>query len=185
VQSALQAELRSLDPPLRFPPSSSSSSSTGKLLPSAKAVDALPLLQATLQETLRLRAAIPGPEPRVTPVGGCVLGPTGEYRVPGGVRVSAQAHSLHRNGEVFVNPESWEPERWLKHAGDEGLREMNRWFWAFGSGGRMCVGSNLAIYREYSPCAMCQSWLLICDSSSRNEIHNRSDIYKLRDNHNR
>lgn len=24
---------------------------------------------------------------------------------------------------------------------------MQKWFWAFGSGGRMCVGSNLAIYR--------------------------------------
>jgi unspecific monooxygenase len=22
---------------------------------------------------------------------------------------------------------------------------MRRWFWAFGSGGRMCVGSNLAL----------------------------------------
>lgn len=161
VQSALRAELHTLDVPLRFPPSSppppttstsSSSSSRDNLLPSAKALDALPLLQATLQETLRLRAAIPGPEPRITPSSGggwVTLGPEGsEFRVPGGVRVSAQAYSLHRNGAVFADPEAWEPSRWLRAADDPQLREMNRWFWAFGSGGRMCVGSNLAIYRK-------------------------------------
>lgn len=29
----------------------------------------------------------------------------------------------------------------------ERRKEMDRWFWAFGSGGRMCIGSNLAMYQ--------------------------------------
>ena len=116
-------------------------------LPSPKTLDSLPLLQALLQETLRLHAAIPGPQPRITPAGGCTLGPEGEYgKIPGGIRISAQAWNLHRNPDVFPEPESWKPERWL-NADEEKLREMNRWFWAFGSGGRMCLGSNLAIYQ--------------------------------------
>lgn len=29
------------------------------------------------------------------------------------------------------------------------MKEMLRWFWAFGSGGRMCIGSNLAMQGEF------------------------------------
>lgn len=38
----------------------------------------------------------------------------------------------------------WRPERWLEVTQDE-RDEMMRWFWAFGSGGRMCIGNNLAV----------------------------------------
>ena len=142
LQAALRKELLTLDPPISL-----EQIGQGGKLPSAKALDALPLLQATLQETLRHHAAIPGPQPRVTPTGGCTLGPEGNFtRIPGGMRISAQAWSLHRNADVFPSPDSWQPERWLT-ASDEQLREMHRWFWAFGSGGRMCVGSNLAIFQ--------------------------------------
>jgi cytochrome P450 len=141
LQEALRKELLTLDPPILF----NDSPKKGMELPSAKALDALPVLNAILNETLRLRAAIPGPEPRLTPPGGCTLGPEGEYaNIPAGMRISAQPHSLHRNQEVFDKPNEWMPERYL-HSSEEKLKEMKRWFWAFGSGGRMCVGSNLAL----------------------------------------
>jgi cytochrome P450 len=141
LQAALRKELLELDPPIL----SADSAGEKSVLPSAKSVDALPLLNAILNETLRLRAAIPGPEPRMTPPGGCTLGPKGEFTdIPGGMRISAQAHSLHRNPEVFEKPNEWRPERYLDSS-EEKLKEMKRWFWAFGSGGRMCVGSNLAL----------------------------------------
>ena len=41
------------------------------------------------------------------------------------------------------------PERWDCGDGDkEGKKreEMNRWFWAFGSGGRMCLGSHFVLH---------------------------------------
>ena len=142
LQAELRKELLTLEPAFSF-----QQIREGGQLPSPKALDSLPLLQSLLQETLRLHAAIPGPQPRITPAGGCTLGPEGEYgKIPGGVRISAQAWNLHRNVDVFPEPESWKPERWL-NADEEKLREMNRWFWAFGSGGRMCAGSNLAIYQ--------------------------------------
>jgi cytochrome P450 len=144
IQHALRKELRTLDPPI----SMATARLDSPLLVSPKIVEALTLLDAIIQESLRLHAAIPGPEPRETPVGGCTLGPEGEYqKIPGGVRVSAQAWSLHRNGDVYEEPEKWLPSRWLDSS-EEKLKEMKRWFWAFGSGGRMCVGSNLALYRE-------------------------------------
>lgn len=117
---------------------------------SAKALDALPILQAIIMETLRLHAAIPGNQPRITPPNATI----GPYtNIPANVRVQAQAWSLHREPSVFADPLTFAPGRWLDRAvhlelgsssADE-LKEMNRWFWAFGSGGRMCVGSNLAM----------------------------------------
>jgi hypothetical protein len=127
-------------------------------LPAPKVLDSAPYLNGVLQEALRLHAAIPGPQPRRTPhvPGGSCLGPDGEYLgIPGGVRISAQAWSLHRNANVFPDPEAFSPDRWLSSKEDGSVEydpssEMNRWFWAFGSGGRMCVGSNLAIHRKSS-----------------------------------
>ncbi len=154
LQKALRDELLTLSPPL------APVTAEKPELPLFKALDALPLLQAILQETIRRHPAIPGPQPRVTPASesGTTLGPPGhEYAgIPAGVRVSCQAYSLHRNAAVFPEPEAWKPERWLNANGavvsaedGETAREMGRWFWGFGSGGRMCVGSNLAIYREW------------------------------------
>ncbi len=137
IQSALRTELRSLSPPLTYPPHSPTHD-----LPSPRDIDALPLLHACLTETLRLHAAIPGPQPRITPSTPTSL--AGSPPLPGGVRVSAQAYTLHRNAAVFPEPEVWKPERWL-NAGEEKEREMGRWFWTFGSGGRMCVGRHFAV----------------------------------------
>ena len=140
LQQRLRTEFLSLSPPLTYPTQSSS-------LPSPRTLDFLPLLNSILLETLRLHAAIPGPQPRITPSPSTILG--GYSNLPPNVRVSASAYSLHRNPVVFPEPEDWKPERWLDAS--EGEREeMSRWFWAFGSGGRMCVGSHFAV----------QGWLL-------------------------
>lgn len=61
---------------------------------------------------------------------------------------------MHRNPDVFPEPETWRPERWLDSDGNiDAGGEKARWFWAFGSGGRMCVGSNLAMMEMKSVAA--------------------------------
>lgn len=111
----------------------------------AKTLDSLPILHAILMETLRLHAAIPGNQPRITPNTPVSLGDTEEGilypNLPPNIRVQSQAYSLHRNPKVFPDPETWDPSRWLSPTS----KDQSRWFWAFGSGGRMCVGSNLAM----------------------------------------
>ncbi|TVY75893.1 Cytochrome P450 monooxygenase sdnE [Lachnellula suecica] len=142
LQDKLRKELLTLNPSIKL-----ASQSSENKIPSSKDLDALPLLHAVVMETLRLRAAIPGGQPRMTPYPSCTLGPYTD--IPGGVRVAAQAHTVHRNAEVYPDPERWDHKRWMDDENgysEEQRKERDRWFWAFSSGGRMCIGSNFAMH---------------------------------------
>lgn len=145
LQQQLREEVSTLEPAIKWP-LPEGSNLAGFELPDPKQIDALPLLNAIVMEVLRLHTPIPGIEPRISPhvPGGSTLG---EFSgIPGGVRVSSMPYTLHRNTSVFPSPEEFLPSRWLPTtSSEEQLREMHRWFWAFGSGGRMCIGSHLAL----------------------------------------
>jgi cytochrome P450 len=55
-----------------------------------------------IDETLRLYPAVPGALPRAVPPEGAKLV---NHFIPGGVTVSTQVYSLHRDPEIFPNPE--------------------------------------------------------------------------------
>jgi len=65
-------------------------------------LEELPLLNATIQETLRLFCAVPGSLPRVSPPGGATIG--GHY-IPEGTTCSTQAYTLHRDPESWFQPD--------------------------------------------------------------------------------
>lgn len=138
LQSALRDELLTLNPHFRFTPGWESQE-----LADAKALDALPLLEAILKETLRLYPPSPALLPRIVPQSGTTIE---GYDVPGGVMVGTSGFVMHMNEGIFPDALSFKPERWL--VGNEKKIEMNCWFWVFGSGGRMCVGSHFAICSE-------------------------------------
>lgn len=119
--------------------------SSSPFFPDARTLDGLPVLHAVIMETLRLYAPFEGPLPRQTPDSGCQIGP---YRLPGGVRIAALAHTLHRESSVFPDPETWDYTRWIG-ADEKAKNERKRQFWAFGSGGRMCIGSHFAMQGEF------------------------------------
>jgi len=143
VQKALRDELQSVQTKFR----ATKSASETLEIPDAKTLDGLPVLHSVIMESLRLHAAIDGQQPRVTPANASLGPPTCAVDgIPANVRVSSRAYTLHRNPEVFPDPEQWKPQRWLDSQGRiEQGGEKARWFWAFGSGGRMCIGSNLAM----------------------------------------
>ncbi|OQE20142.1 hypothetical protein PENFLA_c017G02529 [Penicillium flavigenum] len=138
LQGELRKELLTLSPSLRYPDTDGE-----KPLPSPSAIDALPMLDAMVRETLRLHSPAPSQLPRVTPSTEKGTSLHGYDNIPGGVRVSSTAYSLHRISEVYPRPLEWLPQRWLE-AGDN-IHNMRRLFWPFGSGGRMCLGSNFAL----------------------------------------
>ena len=146
MQDDLRKELHTLSPPLKYPLPPQYAYSD---LPLPNTIDALPLLNAVIHETLRLHSPNPTPLPRITPAKSITL--EDFPNIPAGVRVSTSAYSMHRNKRAYPEPEAWKPERWLRdddqENGMEARDERRRWFWAFGSGGRMCMGSNFALYR--------------------------------------
>lgn len=102
--------------------------------PTAEASDKCIYLGAIIKETLRLYAPLPTYEPRSCPVDTVVDG----YTIPANTVVGVAPFTLHRNPAIFKDPTVFKPERWL--GPDSETAEMNRWFWAFSSGGRMCIG---------------------------------------------
>jgi len=52
--------------------------------------------------------------------------------------VSESNYFVHMDSAIFPQPESYDPERWIR-AAEEGFR-LDRYFVAFSKGSRMCVG---------------------------------------------
>lgn len=100
-------------------------------------VDSLPLLNAIISETLRLHAPSAGRQPRLSPPQGMTLH---GYYLPAGTTISSSSYVLHRTKSVYPDPEAFIPDRWL-----DASDEMKRWWWGFGSGGRMCIGNHFAM----------------------------------------
>ncbi|TEY62722.1 hypothetical protein BOTCAL_0158g00170 [Botryotinia calthae] len=103
----------------------------------SKDVEGLPLLNAYIDEGLRLWGAAPGALPRDVPQGGAQLD---GYFLPAATVVSTQAYSIHRDPEIFPEPERFDPQRWLGPKSDE-FKTANH---PFGAGTRTCIGLHLA-----------------------------------------
>ncbi|KAI1938545.1 hypothetical protein LOZ66_003348 [Ophidiomyces ophidiicola] len=102
----------------------------------------LPYLNNVLRELLRVHTPIPIGLPRKVKRGQnvVVLG----AKIPPRTTIHAQAYSIHRDPQVFPSPDKWNPERWNIPTASPEFREMQKMFWPFGSGARMCSGMNIA-----------------------------------------
>lgn len=66
-------------------------------------------MDQVIKETMRLWAAVPCSLARVVPPEGVSLS---GYWIQGGTTVGCQAYTVHRDAEIFPNPELFNPERW-------------------------------------------------------------------------
>ncbi|KAK7965925.1 cytochrome P450 4ae1 [Apiospora aurea] len=132
-QDRLRDEVR------KIPETSLSLTSSGTRVPTVEASDRCTYLGAVIKETLRLYSPLPAYEPRSVAADSAIDG----YTIPANTTVGSSPFSLHRNPDVFKDPLVWDPERWLVAGEDpETLAEMNRWFWAFSSGGGCALAYN-------------------------------------------
>jgi cytochrome P450 len=137
VQDQLRDELLALELPMK------TNETRKRILPSAKELDLLPVLHAVIMETLRVHSPVAKPQPRETPYPSCKIA---GYEIPGGVRIAAAPYILHRAESIFPDATRWDHTRWLNHGLKDGHGDkMRQQFWAFGSGGRMCVASHFVM----------------------------------------
>jgi cytochrome P450 len=108
-------------------------------------VEKLPYLQACINEALRICCPVTGRLPRVNPRAATTYtSPSGTtYVFPPGIVMSMSMPDLHFNADVFPEPHTFKPERWLESSGDA-LSNMQQYFVPFGRGSRMCIGQELA-----------------------------------------
>ena len=102
---------------------------------SPERIAALPYLDATIKEVMRLRPVVPA-------VGRKLVEPAviGGYAMPAGSIVGACIYLAHRNPENYPEPEQFRPERFL------GIPTDPVTWLPFGGGIRRCIGAQFALY---------------------------------------
>ncbi|KAF3797066.1 Cytochrome P450 monooxygenase andK [Colletotrichum gloeosporioides] len=106
---------------------------------------AIPYLRAVIQEAMRLHPSVGQLLGRVVPPTGATIG---KFYLAPGTEVGMSPWVVHRDPDIFPNPDAFIPERWL--VGENGtteaqLRRMERSFLAFGHGSHTCSGKHISI----------------------------------------
>lgn len=110
----------------------------------------LPLVQATIMETLRLGNVTALLLPHVTVTDTTLCG----YRVPKDTIVFANTEPIHLDPECWENPTEFNPYRHIDEDGNLITNQTN--IYSFGAGRRVCAGEALAKIELF----MFVSWML-------------------------
>jgi len=102
-----------------------------------EALEKLPYLTAVIKESLRMAYGVVSPLPRIVgPSSAEIAG----VHIPAGTVVSIGTTFLHDNPDIFADPMSFSPERWLQ----PNSPELENYLVPFSKGPRSCLGINLA-----------------------------------------
>ncbi|PON26445.1 pisatin demethylase [Trichoderma gamsii] len=137
----------------------------------------LPYLKAVIQEGLRMFPGIGNPLERVVPPQGLEV--CGHF-LPGGTIVGTSAWPLHSKESIFgANPREFRPERWIE-ASESQISLMNSAMFAFGMGGRSCVGQNISLLEIYKvvPTILWKYKLAFANPTAEWTTSNRWFIYQ-------
>ncbi|KAH8882984.1 putative cytochrome P450 [Thozetella sp. PMI_491] len=107
-------------------------------------LEKLPYLQALIKEGLRHSYGTMHRLPRVSPDADLSYTSTRDgkvWTIPAGVPVGMTAYFQHTDPDVFPDPYSFVPERWLANLSPQMMRNLV----PFARGSRNCIGMNLAM----------------------------------------
>lgn len=102
--------------------------------------DALHYIEATAQETMRLKPV--APFLWVEPIEDVVIG---DVHVPSGTAINALTAHVAMAANNFTDSKSFRPERWLDASGRSAAGHNTQAFLLFGAGPRFCPGRHLAM----------------------------------------
>ncbi|KUL83802.1 hypothetical protein ZTR_06649 [Talaromyces verruculosus] len=110
-------------------------------IPNSLVLEKLPYLTACAKEGIRLSTGVSVRLPRVSPNKPIKFR---NWVIPPGTPVSMTTLDVLRDHQVFPDPTSFVPERWLDHSKTKDGVSLSQYFVPFGKGPRMCLGINLA-----------------------------------------
>ncbi|KAI1128030.1 cytochrome P450 [Nemania abortiva] len=102
----------------------------------------LPYLRACINEGLRVMPPTAAGLPRRTPAQGAQI--MGEW-IAGDTSVNMTIYAAHMDENIFPDPESYKPERWLNA---ESRRSLESGFIPFSAGARSCIGRNITYLEQ-------------------------------------
>ncbi|KUJ14947.1 cytochrome P450 [Mollisia scopiformis] len=105
--------------------------------PTLEALESLPLLTATIKESLRVAPGACSPLLRIVPPTGATINGT---FIPASTIVGMSSFFVHQSAAIFSDPGTFNPYRWIS-PDSSGLE---KWLVAFSKGPRSCLGMNLA-----------------------------------------
>ncbi|KAI0202891.1 hypothetical protein F4808DRAFT_449551 [Astrocystis sublimbata] len=109
-----------------------------------QSLDGLPYLTGVVKESIRLSY---GPVTRLPRVAAEETLRYGKYTIPPGTPVSQISYFVHTNKDIFPEPFSFNPDRWV-----EAVRRgfpLNNYLTSFTKGSRQCLGMGLAYAEIY------------------------------------
>ncbi|ETS86904.1 hypothetical protein PFICI_00732 [Pestalotiopsis fici W106-1] len=109
----------------------------------AKMLEQLPYLTSVLMEGLRLSPALSTRMARIAPDRELVYD---KYCIPAGTPVSMTVILMHTNKELYPEPLSFRPDRWMDL---EARKRLEKTYAPFSKGTRMCLGLHLAWAEMY------------------------------------
>ncbi|KAL3459745.1 cytochrome P450 [Aspergillus heterothallicus] len=101
-------------------------------------------MRACVEEALRMSPGVPGFLPREAPQGASI---DGYYFAPQ-VQVAIPTWTMHRNPDVYPEPQIFKPERWMVDS-DLELQKLRSSYYPFSMGTRGCIGKNMAYHTIY------------------------------------
>ncbi|KAL4810923.1 putative benzoate 4-monooxygenase cytochrome P450 [Aspergillus unguis] len=111
-------------------------------LPSLTTLENLPYLSAVINEGLRLCAPVIHRMTRQFPDKPLTIH---GYNLPPGSKISVTLPLLNENEEIFPEPYTFRPERWIENASSgSSEKRLDKYLVTFNRGPRMCLGINLA-----------------------------------------